>query len=115
MDFSQNTPIYIQIVRRVEDGILTGELLECGRIPSVRELAGELQVNPNTMMRAYEELARQGIVANKRGLGYFVLEGATARIRSARRADFFDRELPRMFAAMRTLGIGIEEVAGRWK
>lgn len=94
---------------------MEGRPAEGCRVPSVRELAAELQVNPNTMMRAFEELARGGIITNRRGLGYFVAEGAREHITQSRRRDFFTRELPRLFKTMDRLDINIDDICQRYK
>ena len=72
MEFNQNKPIYLQIADGISEKILSGELKEGDRILSVRELGGELGVNPNTAMRSYEKLTMDGIIYNQRGIGYFV-------------------------------------------
>ena len=72
MIFNNDKAIYLQIADRLCDEILAGHFIEDERIPSVREYAVTLQVNTNTAVKAYDELARDGIIYNKRGLGYFV-------------------------------------------
>ena len=72
MNFNTEKPIYLQIVDVIADRILSGELKGGDRIPSVREYGADIGVNPNTMMRSYEKLTADGIIYNKRGIGYFV-------------------------------------------
>ena len=72
MEFRDNEAIYLQIAALVSDNILLGKWPGEQKIPSVRDLAVELEVNPNTVMRSYEFLQNQGIIYNKRGLGLFV-------------------------------------------
>ncbi len=74
MDFDKNTPIYIQIMFEIKKRISTGQLGPGEKLPSVRDLADELTVNPNTIVRAYQELEREGITETKRGMGTFVVE-----------------------------------------
>lgn len=74
MNFNNNLPIYIQIMDYMKKLIVTGELKEGDRLPSVRELSGELKVNPNTIQRSYQELEREGLVFTQRGMGTFVSE-----------------------------------------
>ena len=100
---------------RLCDEILAGTYKEDDRIPSVREYAVLLQVNTNTAVKAYDELARANIIYNKRGLGYFVSPGAKEQILTERRRDFMDNRLPELFRQMRLLGIGIEEVCEAWE
>ena len=72
MTFSNDKAIYIQMADRLCDDILAGVYTDDERIPSVREYAVKLEVNTNTAVKAYDYLARDGIIYNKRGLGYFV-------------------------------------------
>lgn len=100
---------------RLCDDILAGRYKADERIPSVREYAVQLEVNTNTAVKAYEELSRNGIIYNKRGLGYFVSQDAKPRIRRQRRADFFKNLLPEVFRQMRLLGIDFSEIEDKWK
>ncbi|MDU5977765.1 MAG: GntR family transcriptional regulator [Finegoldia magna] len=72
MQFDDNKPIYIQIVDYFKYKIIRQELKSSDKIPSVRETAKELNVNPNTVQRAYAELESYGVTMSKRGLGSFV-------------------------------------------
>lgn len=110
MDFGTNKPIYQHIYDIVVERIIVGQWREGDRVPSVRELAVELQVNPNTVMRAYEALSAGGIITSSRGIGYFVAEGAAARSLSESRREFIDGELQNLFRRMTTLGITAEEL-----
>ena len=76
MNFTNDKAIYIQMADRLCDEILAGTYKDDDRIPSVREYAVMLQVNTNTAVKAYDQLARDGIIYNKRGLGYCVTAGA---------------------------------------
>jgi len=115
MTFTNDKAIYLQMADRLCDEILAGTYKEDDRIPSVREYAVLLQVNTNTAVKAYDELARANIIYNKRGLGYFVSPGAKEQILTERRRDFMDNRLPELFRQMRLLGIGIEEVCEAWE
>ena len=64
------------------------------RIASVREFAVEIEVNPNTVMRAYSYLQDEGIIYNKRGIGYFVGEESMEKVMSLKKNDFIKKELP---------------------
>ena len=74
MEFDKNTPIYIQIMFEIKRRISTGQLSPGEKLPSVRDLADELKVNPNTIVRAYQELEREGVTETKRGMGTFIVE-----------------------------------------
>ena len=115
MTFTNDKAIYLQMADRLCDEILADTYQEDDRIPSVREYAVLLQVNTNTAVKAYDELARANVIYNKRGLGYFVSPGAKEQILTERRRDFMDNRLPELFRQMRLLGIGIEEVRKAWK
>ncbi|MBQ5495197.1 MAG: GntR family transcriptional regulator, partial [Prevotella sp.] len=104
-----------QIADRLCDEILAGKYKDDDRIPSVREYAVLLEVNTNTAVKAYDELARANIIYNKRGLGYFVTPGAKKQILKERKQEFMKERLPELFRQMRLLGIGIEEVCKAWE
>ncbi|WP_128546917.1 GntR family transcriptional regulator [Larkinella soli] len=115
MDFKDNQAIYLQIADYVCDRILLGQWTPGDRIPSVRDLGGELEVNPNTTMRAYEVLQQKGIIFNKRGIGYFAAEEAKDRILSYRREQFLENELPAFFRNLYLLNIPIEEIERKYR
>ncbi len=112
--FSNDKAIYLQMADRLCDEILAGTYGADGRIPSVREYAVMLEVNTNTAVKAYDALARDGIIYARRGLGYFVSPTARDTIMQSRRREFIDRTLPEMFRNMRLLDIGMDEVVERW-
>lgn len=114
MTFSNDKAIYIQMADRLCDDILAGTYSDDDRVPSVREYAVNLEVNTNTAVKAYDQLARDGIIYNKRGLGYFVTPGAKDSIMQARRKAFLCDTLPSLFRDMRLLGIGIDDVVSEW-
>ena len=110
MIFTNDKAIYLQMADRLCDEILSGKYRDDDRIPSVREYAVLLEVNTNTAVKAYEQLAREEIIYNKRGLGYFVTPGAKKQIMKARKKDFMKERLPELFRQMRLLGITLEDV-----
>ena len=105
MDFHGEKPIYLQIADAICDRILSGELREGDRIPSVREYGADIGVNPNTMMRSYEKLTADGIIYNKRGIGYYVSDDARETVLSAQRKDFIEKEVPAIRQRMLLLGL----------
>lgn len=109
MDFQDQKAIYLQIAAFVEEQILM-KAWQGRRIPAVRELAGLLKVNPNTVMRAYAYLDSQAIIASERGVGYFITEGAEQKIIALRKAVFLEDTVPEFIKQMKLLGIGWEEV-----
>lgn len=114
MMFSNDKAIYLQMADRLCDEILAGTYADDDRVPSVREYAVALEVNTNTAVKAYEALARDGVIYNRRGLGYFVTPGARATIMEQRRRAFLGDTLPAILRQMRLLGIGIDEVVSAW-
>ena len=115
MNFTNDKPIYVQMADRLCDEILAGTYKDDDRIPSVREYAVLLEVNTNTAVKAYDELARANIIYNKRGLGYFVTPGARNEILTSRRRTFLEEQLPEQFRQMQLLGLGIEDIVGTWQ
>lgn len=110
MEFNQPKGIYQQIADQVCDRILQGEWNAGERIPSIRELAVNLGVNPNTVTRSYQSLLERQIIENRRGIGYFVTTEARKNILKERRAEFVRDELPSLFKTMQLLDIGIDEI-----
>lgn len=114
MNFNSNQSIFIQIAERICDRILSKEYPADTRIPSVREIAVEMEVNPNTAMRSFERLQANGIIYNKRGIGNFVSSDAGERIRKMRHEHFISEVLPAVFAEMQLLDIGFDELANAY-
>lgn len=110
MTFSNDKAIYMQMADRLCDEILSGTYKDDDRIPSVREYAVLLEVNTNTAVKAYDELARANIIYIRRGLGYFVTKGAKEQIMKERRQIFMKERLPELFRQMELLGISIDDV-----
>jgi GntR family transcriptional regulator len=110
MNFKDKEAIYLQIADYVSEHISLGKWLPEEKIPSVRDLAASLQVNPNTVMRTYEHLQQQEIVFNKRGLGLFVAADALSRIKANRKERFLQQELPDFLNSLYLLDIKPEEV-----
>ena len=108
MQFSDDKPIWRQIYELIAMRILSDEWPEGSRIVSVRELAQEVGVNPNTVMRSYERLDGDGVIFNRRGIGFFVAEGAKGHIREIERRKFLDEELPKLSERLNLLGLTIE-------
>jgi DNA-binding transcriptional regulator YhcF (GntR family) len=115
MNFKDKEAIYLQIADYVSEHITLGKWLPEEKVPSVRELAVELQVNPNTVMRTYEYLQQHGIIFNKRGLGLFVTVDAVAKIKSIRKERFLQQELPDFFTSIYLLDIELDEVLELYK
>jgi GntR family transcriptional regulator len=115
MVFRQNEAIYQQIADLACENVLSGAWKTGDRVPSVRELAGEIEVNPNTVVRTYAYLQDQGIIQNQRGLGYYVADRAPEVTRELMRRTFVTRDLPRVFRTMDLLGMGVDELRGLYE
>ncbi len=115
MEFNQPKGIYQQIADQVRERIAGGEWITGDRIPSVREMAVSLGVNPNTVTRSYQTLLENEIIENRRGIGYFVAEKARERIMEEMKKQFIGDELPRMFKVMRKMGMDIKELTALYQ
>ena len=111
MEFSEPKGIFQQIADQIRERILEGEWQAGERIPSIRELAIDLGVNPNTVTKSYQVLLDRTIIENQRGRGYFVDTNAMTTILGEMKTELVRDELPRLFRAMRILDIGINELA----
>ncbi|WP_316826734.1 GntR family transcriptional regulator [Pedobacter miscanthi] len=115
MEFRDNKAIYLQIAEYVCEHILLGKWKAEEKVPSVRELAVELEVNPNTVMRTYELLQNKNIINNKRGIGFFITDDAIEHVKSYRKVQFMEDELPVVFRNIYLLNIGFDELEGKYK
>ncbi|MCQ2271674.1 MAG: GntR family transcriptional regulator [Bacteroidales bacterium] len=110
MNFNDNKAIYLQIAEWVFEQILNGKWNEGDRIYSVREMGMALEVNPNTVLRAYDLLQQLEIVINKRGIGFFVSEDAKTKILNHRKKQFIENEVPVFFKTMKMLQMDWSEM-----
>ena len=115
MEFREKQAIYLQIAEYVCEQILLQKWKIGDKILSVRDLAISLEVNPNTVMRTYEFLQQQEIIANKRGIGYFVADDAEAKILTFRRQQFLENELPVFFRNLYLLNIDLESLTPQYQ
>ena len=106
--FQADAPIYTQLIAQIKRGIVTGAFPAGGRLPSVRDLATEAGVNPNTMQRALAELERSGLVYSQRTAGRFVTEDG--EIIRAAKESLAREHIKRFLAAMADLGYSREEI-----
>lgn len=111
MQFERGASIYMQIIEYVYSQVLSGAWESQARIPSVRELAVELEVNPNTVLRSYNMLQDEGVIYNKRGIGYFVAEDGVKAARKKKLRQLRERELPELFERLRLVGFTAGELA----
>ena len=111
MQFTESQAIYLQIAKMMEEKILRREWTAEMRIPSVRDLAVSMEVNPNTAVRAYETLQQKNVIYNKRGIGYFVSENAYPIVKKEWKKSFEAQELPDFFRKIALLDFSMEEIA----
>lgn len=107
--------IYLQIVAYVCERILLKEWQSNKKIPSVREMAVQLEVNPNTVARSYDFLKQQEIIYDKRGIGYFVAENGIQQALNYRKQEFADKELPSIFKTMYLLGLETKDLKDQYE
>ena len=110
MEFHSQQAIFLQIADLLTDGILEKKWGPDERIPSVRELATSIEVNPNTVMRAYTYLQDQGIISNKRGIGFFVTADSVSKIIELKRTEFITQEVPRISKNLKLLNLSLVEL-----
>ena len=111
MEFDQPKGIYQQIADQIRERILDGEWSSGERIPSIRDFAVSVGVNPNTVTKSYQSLLDREIIENQRGIGYFVALDARPRILDELKAEFVRDELPRLFKTMSVLGMTLDDLA----
>lgn len=115
MEFKSNQAIYLQIADFICEQILLEKWPPGERIPSVRDLAAQLEVNPNTVMRTYDFLQGKDIIFNKRGIGYSASERSAELILAYRKERFLESELPEFFKTLYLLDITMEELESRYQ
>jgi DNA-binding transcriptional regulator YhcF (GntR family) len=109
-EWNDNQPIYRQLRDRVVAMILEGVLKEGDPLPSVRNVAAELRVNPLTVLRGYQQLVDEELVEKRRGLGMFVKIDSRKLLLRGEREKFLSEEWPRICATMQRLGLSPKEL-----
>lgn len=108
--WNDNQPIYRQLRDRVVAMILDGTLKDNDALPSVRSVAAEYRLNPMTVMKGYQELVDAELVEKKRGLGMFVIEGASQKLLASEREKFLQEEWPGIYRRIDRLGLTLEDL-----
>jgi DNA-binding transcriptional regulator YhcF (GntR family) len=103
MDFKSSKGIFLQIADNLCRQILDGTLKPGDRVPSVRDLAADFEVNRNTVMRTYSNLEEAGIFENKRGIGFFISDNAPELVKEGEKKDFFDNYLQEFILKVKLL------------
>lgn len=112
-EFHASQPIFVQIRQRLTEMILRGAVEEGEALPSVRQTATELSVNPLTVTKAFEALVDIGVVEKRRGLGMFVKTGARAELLSHEREKFLKEDWPRIAAQIRALDLDLQSLLAK--
>jgi DNA-binding transcriptional regulator YhcF (GntR family) len=110
MEFQSSKGIFLQIADNLCHQILEGQLKPGDRVPSVRDLAAEYEVNRNTVMRTYTILQESGIFDNKRGIGFFISENAIELVRASEKASFFSHDLPDFIQKVKLLKLNTNDL-----
>lgn len=109
MDFFDNKPIYLQLADQLMDEVQTGVADGGARLPSVREYASRAGVNANTVMRTYTHLQQEGVIFNRRGIGYFYAPDAPEKVKAMRLKQLLDKEIYQFMDRLIASGITPEE------
>lgn len=115
MEFRDDQAIYLQIADTVCENILLRKWKPLDRIPSVRDVAVEIEVNPNTVVKTYTYLQERGIIYNKRGVGYFISEDGLEKTIVLLKENFVFSELPRIFKSMHLLNLSLDDIGIYYK
>lgn len=106
-------PVYLRLRDSIAASILDGKVGDGDPLPSVRSLAAEHGANPLTVAKAYQTFQDEGLIVVKRGVGMFVADGATRKLRDAERKAFLDQRWPAIVAHMRRLDLEVEDLVER--
>lgn len=106
----ESKPVYLRLREIIAASILDGEFSDGDLLPSVRAFAATQGANPLTVAKAYQSFQDDGLVVVKRGVGMFVADGATRRLREAERTRFLDSVWPPVAAQIRRLGLRIDDL-----
>ena len=110
MKFDESIPIYLQIKEEIENAIITNTLKENEAIPSIRTLAQQYRLNPQTISNAINELMNEGVIYKKRGIGMFVGRGAQRRLKQKKSKEFRNTDLKKVIMKSKSLGISKVEL-----
>jgi len=107
---SQSKPVYLKLRDLIAAAILDGRYAEGAMLPSVRALAAEQGANPLTVAKAYQQFQTDGLVEVQRGVGMYVVEGATERLKASERRQFVEEEWPAIRERIDRLGLDAEDL-----
>ena len=107
---NDDRPVYLRLRDIIAATILDGQVGDGDPLPSVRSLAADYGANPLTVAKAYQTFQDEGLIVVKRGVGMFVAEGATAKLRASERREFLDHRWPAIAAQIRRLNLDAEDL-----
>ncbi|HML49562.1 MAG TPA: GntR family transcriptional regulator [Clostridia bacterium] len=108
--FDEERPIFLQLKERLEEAILAGIYEDETQLPSITELSVKLQINPATALKAINLLVEENTAYKKRGVGMFVAQGATERLKDKRRDEFYEAYVVRLVREAERLGLTREDL-----
>lgn len=108
MEFNNNIPIYIQVIEKIKQDIVTGKLHPGDKMPSSRDYSNELGINFNTVARVYKEMEMEEILFTKRGLGTFITE-SSEKINNLR-LEMAKKQIEAFITGMKQIGYSKEEM-----
>jgi DNA-binding transcriptional regulator YhcF (GntR family) len=110
MKFDESIPIYLQIKEEIENAVISNALKEDEIVPSIRTLAQQYRLNPQTISNAVSELLNEGLLYKKRGIGMFVQKGARKILRKRKSEEFRKNDLKKIILKGKSLGISKQEL-----
>jgi GntR family transcriptional regulator len=110
---NEERPVYLRLRDTIAARILEGKVADGDPLPSVRSLAAEYGANPLTVAKAYQTFQEEGLIVVRRGVGMFVANGASARLRDTERRDFLENRWPEISAHMRRLDLDVSDLVER--
>jgi GntR family transcriptional regulator len=110
---NDDRPVYLRLRDGIAARILDGSVKDGDALPSVRSLAAEHGANPLTVAKAYQTFQDEGLIVVRRGVGMFVAQGATARLRASARKEFLEQRWPAIAAHIRLLDLDLDELVER--
>jgi GntR family transcriptional regulator len=113
MMMKDDRPVYLKLRDSIAAMILDGKVRDGSPLPSVRSLAADYGANPLTVAKAYQTFQDEGLIVVKRGVGMFVAEGATARLRASSRKEFLEQSWPQIAAHIRRLDLDLVDLVDR--
>ena len=108
--WNDSEPIYRQLKERIVTMLLEGAIKPGEQLPSVRQIAADFQLNPITVSRTYQELADEGLIEKKRGLGMYVTDGAPEKLLASERERFLKDEWPKTITRIKQLGLDPQQL-----